>query len=217
MPTTLINTGPIGTTGVKFSAKADDTSALLVRVNSIVGSTITVESSPDNTTWTAMPVGLNVTAGAPGVAITNGQITANGRYLFHINNNYVRVRVSTYVGPGLVDAEEELTVESLREVLRPLDTALTAIGSSQATALPIQAWANRFATVAASTGAILPDLTAMGAGQEIFIRNSGANAVNIYPPVGKRINNGTINAAFSQAAAATFRYVTDSNGDYWLF
>lgn len=76
--------------------------------------------------------------------------------------------------------------------------SLTATGSTQATALALPADVNRFTTVAASTGAILP---AMNPGDSMVVFNGGANALSLYPPVGGIINGLSANAAYSVAAA----------------
>lgn len=69
--------------------------------------------------------------------------------------------------------------------------ALTAIGSTQATALALVSDFSIFGTVAASTGAIL------GARGISFVVNNGANTLTLYPPVGGNINGGTLNAGIS--------------------
>lgn len=217
MPTTLINLGAIGTTGVIFSAKADDAATFAVTVTAIVGSAITVEDSADNSSWAAMAFGQNVTAGPPGLSVTTGGISTNGRYTFRIltSRPYVRVRVSTYVGPGNVEAQAEFSPESMNEATRFIDTGAVAQGSTITNAVPIQAVYTRMATVAASTGVILPE--AGDFGMEYVIRNNGANALNVYPPVGRSINGGAASAALSLAASGTFRFVSDDNGNYWAF
>lgn len=69
------------------------------------------------------------------------------------------------------------------------DTAfgLVATGSTQATALPLPAANNQIATTAASTGVLLPPGSA---GDELFVMNSGANALLVYAPTGATINGG---------------------------
>lgn len=76
--------------------------------------------------------------------------------------------------------------------------ALTALGTNQATALAVPSNINRFSTVAASTGAILP-ATAQPS-DEYVVMNSGANALLVYPPSGAAIGAGSANAGFSVAA-----------------
>lgn len=216
MSAILINLGPTASATTIWSAKVDDAQVLSVVVNTIAGSTLVVESSPDNSTWTAVPTGLNVTSGAPGTNVSSGTITAIGRYVFQINNTYVRVRVSSYVGPGNVDVYEDLSNTTLRTVTRPIDNGLVATGSTQATALPLQAVFNRFATVAASTGCILPDVGNLPL-YEVIVRNQGANSINVYPPVGKSINGGAVNTAVSPGAGTITRFVSDTSGNYWSF
>jgi hypothetical protein len=72
-------------------------------------------------------------------------------------------------------------------------TALTATGSTQATALSLISNFSIFGTVAASTGALL-------AAREGIVVNGGANALTLYPPVGGNINGGATNAGVSVPA-----------------
>jgi len=81
---------------------------------------------------------------------------------------------------------------------------LTALGSTQATALLITEEANVFTTVAAATGAILRG--DLGPGDEQEVANYGANALLVYPPIGGTIQNGATNAGFSVAANKTARF-----------
>jgi len=76
--------------------------------------------------------------------------------------------------------------------------SLTAAGSTQATALLLGADINNVTTVAASTGVIAP---AMNPGDDIIVRNGGANALLLYPPVGASINGLGVNAGYSIATA----------------
>lgn len=78
---------------------------------------------------------------------------------------------------------------------------LTAAGNSQATASSLGADQNRFTTVAASTGCILP---AMNPGDSIVVVNAGANPLALYPPVGGQINALGNNAAYTIAIATPF-------------
>lgn len=64
---------------------------------------------------------------------------------------------------------------------------LVATGSTQATALPLPAANNQVATTAASTGVLLPP----GSGaDDVYVLNSGANALLVYAPTGSTINGG---------------------------
>lgn len=74
------------------------------------------------------------------------------------------------------------------------NVAATAAGTTQATAAAIASDLTVFTTVAASAGARLP---AAGASDDFVVVNGGANALTLYPPVGSKINNGTVNAGVS--------------------
>lgn len=88
--------------------------------------------------------------------------------------------------------------------------ALTATGSTQADALQLPASNNLITTALAGTGAKLPKGEG---GNEVWVRNDGANAVLIYPfePTGVTIGTG---ASFSVAAGKTacFKAITNI---YW--
>ena len=81
---------------------------------------------------------------------------------------------------------------------------LTALGTTQANALPLPGDVNRFTTVAAGTGTVLP---AMNPGDEVIAFNGGANALLIYPPVGGKINGLGTNAGYSVATATPTVFV----------
>jgi hypothetical protein len=81
---------------------------------------------------------------------------------------------------------------------------LVATGTTQATAFPLGADNNDFATVAAGTGAILP---AMNPGDDITVYNGGANPLLIYPPVGGQIKGLGTNAGYSLAVATPLCYI----------
>jgi hypothetical protein len=95
-------------------------------------------------------------------------------------------------------------------------TGLTAVGSTQGTALVLPSDANVISTAAASTGAILPACGATGNAYGLFdtiiVVNHGANAILLYPPVGGQIANGTVNAGLSVPANKTATvYVVGAN------
>lgn len=77
-------------------------------------------------------------------------------------------------------------------------TGLVAAGTVQGNALPLAADVNNVTTVAAGTGVIAP---AMNPADEILVRNGGANALLLYPPVGAAINGLGTNAGYSIATA----------------
>lgn len=93
---------------------------------------------------------------------------------------------------------------------------LVAAGTTQATAKGISGDVVIFTTVAASSGGVLPPSSDdIVAGDHIFVANFGANALNVYPPVGGAINNGSANAAVSLAVGKTAHLISLGYGN-WL-
>lgn len=73
-------------------------------------------------------------------------------------------------------------------------TGLTATGTTAADAYDITTGGFfEFSTVAASTGAQLPNATGT---PQVVVYNGGANALTVYPQTGEYIN-GTLNGTFS--------------------
>jgi hypothetical protein len=86
---------------------------------------------------------------------------------------------------------------------------LTATGTDQASAYDVgQNSYNRFSTVPAGTGARLGAGAAL-AGVRVYVRNAGANALKVYPPVGGTIDGG----ASVNVAAGTGKSFWSSSGD----
>ena len=93
-----------------------------------------------------------------------------------------------------------------------LQTGQTALGTTQANAFAINANYTHFSTVAASTGATLPVVSAtpgLGAqqGDEYEIYNYGANSLSVYPGLGGSIATGGANAAFAVANGESAKFV----------
>ena len=91
----------------------------------------------------------------------------------------------------------KMLAASGRCALKANANGLTSAGTTQGTALAITNQTNEFTTVAASSGGILPSPEQ---GEFIFIANSGANALNVYPATGHSLNALAANAPFSLAA-----------------
>ena len=98
------------------------------------------------------------------------------------------------------------------------DTAvgLTALGSTQGTALAFSANYTMFTTVAAGTGAILPTIAnvpGLGVvqGDDFIVFNNGANALIVYPPVGSQIALGATNAGQSIPSGKSCFFIMLSN------
>jgi len=87
-------------------------------------------------------------------------------------------------------------------------TSLTASGASSATAYQINKVYNNFTTVAASSGAKLPPTEA---GEVIYITNSGANALTIYPYEAATTITNLASETVNAGCSAIFFAVTNSS------
>lgn len=84
------------------------------------------------------------------------------------------------------------------ELALTASATVTAAGTIITDATDLTAVRNNVTTVAASTGVQLP---AVPIGTDVWVRNSGANALNVFPDgAGIKINGGTDGAAVSLAA-----------------
>jgi hypothetical protein len=97
-----------------------------------------------------------------------------------------------------------LSAPAATQVVGDVATALVATGASQATALALPAAINAFATVAASTGAILPSDALPG--DEVEVYNGGASSLAVYPPLGGTINNLGPNASLALTTLKSGKY-----------
>jgi len=93
-------------------------------------------------------------------------------------------------------------------------TALTATGSTQATALALTRPISQVTTVAASTGVILP--TPVVAGYRVMLRNGGANALNVYPHSGGNIAGTGTNAAISIDVGTTLEFIAFDTTNWYI-
>lgn len=84
-------------------------------------------------------------------------------------------------------------------------TGLTATGTTNADALQLSAVVNHVGTTASGTGVILPPLEP---GASVFVINSGANALLVYPGTGFQINALTATTqGFSVASGGRAQFI----------
>jgi hypothetical protein len=88
-----------------------------------------------------------------------------------------------------------------------INATVTAAGTSQGNATLLTRPINNVTTVAANTGVVFPTAVA---GYIIIVRNSGANALNVYPAAGAAINAGAVNVAHSLSVGTMIQYVATS-------
>lgn len=83
--------------------------------------------------------------------------------------------------------DKKLTLAQLRAALSPPVTGITAAGTNQGTATALTGETNNVTTVASGTGVIIPAFGSVGV--KFTVRNSGANALLVYPPSSTQINS----------------------------
>ncbi len=92
--------------------------------------------------------------------------------------------------------------------------ALTAAGTTRATALALAAQINHITTAAASTGVVLPLGSAVGVGAPIIVFNSGASAIKVYASGTDTIDGtaGATGVTLTNALRAAYFPVSVSGG-----
>lgn len=112
----LSQSGPLGATGVLYSANTQGDRQVSFQVmDSGGGSTIAVEVSSDNSSWSASPDVYDITDGNFTFR-SGGTINRVGKYVAATDLPYVRLRVSTYVSGNVIVAVEH-SAEPLRTTL----------------------------------------------------------------------------------------------------
>jgi hypothetical protein len=90
--------------------------------------------------------------------------------------------------------------------------AVTAAGSTQATATPLTRPINNITTVPASSGVIFP---AAVPGMRILVRNNTVTSVRVYPATGGQINTLGTNVGFVLDRDANLEFVAYSSTQWY--
>lgn len=91
-----------------------------------------------------------------------------------------------------------------------VQTAVTAAGTTQATAYPLVRDITFVSTTAAGSGVVLQ--SNLKSGDSIVVFNGGANALLVYPPLGGTINGGAANAGASLATLKGAVFICAGDG-----
>ena len=102
-------------------------------------------------------------------------------------------RTSKLVGAGLAPL-------AAQQIAGDAQTAITAAGTTQATAQAVYGDNIQVTVCAAGAGIIFSTNSAFAPGDDVFVTNQGLNSLLVYPPLGGQINAGGTNAGFSVAA-----------------
>lgn len=99
-------------------------------------------------------------------------------------------------------------------VLGAVETGITAdTGSAQADSYPITKAVSVVSTVGTIGDSLI--LPVASAGDELWVRNNGANSADVFPQSGGAINGGSANAALAVAASKTVIF-KNIGGANWI-
>jgi hypothetical protein len=147
---------------------------------------------------------------------SNVTITANGNVTISAVGGERITATSTGANiTGTLTATGNITGANIAATsfyIRSVGTGISAAGSTQATATVLTKEVNIVTTVAAGSGVELPTAVA---GMIVTVRNSGANALLVYPDTGAAINSLATNAGFSQVANATLQFMAASTTQWY--
>lgn len=93
-------------------------------------------------------------------------------------------------------------------MIRSVATGISAAGATQGTATALTKEVNVISTVSVGQGVILPTPVP---GMILYLINTSANTVNVYPNVGARIDLFTVDTAFSHADGLALAYIATSS------
>ena len=116
---------------------------------------------------------------------------------------------------GLITATGNVTggnVITSKYLINSIQTGISAAGSTQGTGTALANTVNIVSTVSSGNGVVLP--TAI-AGMTIYITNTSANSLLVYPASGATINELATNAGYTQATKATIHYVAASSTQWY--
>ena len=135
---------------------------------------------------------------------TGGLITATG----NIGGGNINTS-GAMSATGNVTANNVITTKFLINSVNP---SVLAAGSTQGTGTVLGNTINVITTVASGAGVVLPTAVA---GMTIYITNTSANSLLVYPASGAAINELSTNVALTHATKATIHYVAASSTQWY--
>ena len=94
-----------------------------------------------------------------------------------------------------------------------IESGITAAGTTQATAYQLSKVISNVTTAALNSGVVVP--TGAAAGDQVLVRNGGANALAVYPVGTATINGAGAGVALSLAVGKTCQLVC-LDGSNWI-
>jgi Flp pilus assembly secretin CpaC len=99
-------------------------------------------------------------------------------------------------------------------ILGELSTAVSAAGTTQATATLLTTATSIVTTVAAGSGVRLPVTPTVSAGDRLHVANHGALTLSVYPPTGGKLSNNTANVPALVAPKKSADFLCLNGTDY---
>jgi hypothetical protein len=149
-----------------------------------------------------------------GLASFNGTLSANSNAQPNITSvgTLLSANVTGNILTGNITANANVTanvvtanyITSNSFVIKSVGTTITASGTTQGDATPLDKSINVVSSAATGSGVVLPSATA---GMTIYITNSSANTVIVYPASGATINTGATNASVNLSSNVTVQLI----------
>jgi hypothetical protein len=168
---------------------------------------------------------LTAIANTAAIRNANASITANV-FIGNIAGTNVTGQVGNALVAGTVytNAQPNITsvgtltslsvgnVTSSQFMFRSVTTGISAFGSNQATATTLTKEINIVSTVTSGQGVALPTAVA---GMVLYVTNTSANSLLVYPASGGIINALSANAALTQGAGATLQFIAPTTTQWY--
>ena len=164
----------------------------------------------------------------------NRQVRTSGNFVvnpgtgdFFISNrvsaNYLTGTLTTAAQPNITSVGSLTSLTSVGNItganitttnymIKSVSTSISAAGTTQGTATALTKEINEITTVSSGQGVVLPTSVA---GMVLYLINTSANAVNVYPAVGASIGGLALNAAYSHGNGLGITYVATSTTQWY--
>ena len=166
---------------------------------------LTFDASTGNLSATLL-TGTLTTAAQPNIT-SFGTIAALIAGNINAGNLYIAANANV---AGLLAAN---TLQSTAYSYVSVLTGITAAGTTQGTGTALTKAMNVVDSV--TTGANSVVLPVAVAGSIIYITNTNANALNVFPASGAKINTGLTNIVYVHSAGATLAYISPSTTQWY--
>ena len=197
-------TGTLTTTAQPNITSIGTLSSLAVTGN-ISGANLTGTHYGAATGLTSIP-GANVTGTVANAtyAVSSGSATTAGTVTTAAQPNITSVGTLTSLTSG--------NITTTGYIFASVGTGISAAGTVQGNATAITKQINVVSTVASGSGVILPTAVA---GMTLYITNTTANSLLVYPASGGVINSLATNTALTQAANSTIHYIAPTTTQWY--